>query len=300
MTALLLWFVLKGFSRRPSDRNLSAEDFAWRSCSGPVSTKTSCGDSRSSFSALSCLPRPPLRPSLWGPQPASERLWPLSPCPAPPLHPCKRHPRARTCLCLGLGRAPALVLDNPADNRDRMVCFLILGNARRSETIRTRRSFFPIPEPCCFTFWCISAVRSLSQAVRDQPSFSLAATFGAIGVALVVAGLALTLLHPAKPQQKALATLALYLLGGALLVSLGRVRFGTNQALSSRYSTPVLAFWLATCYSGSALAQIGCASNSWPLPPARRLSWRRLFPNLAWSRTDSIFHWAVSWRRRQF
>jgi hypothetical protein len=122
-------------------------------------------------------------------------------------------------------------------------------------------------------------------AVRDLPSFSLAATFGAIGVALFVAGLALTLRHPAKPQQKALATLALYLLGAALLVSLGRVGYGPNQALSSRYSTPVLAFWLSTLlfwFSASAnrprLRLVAFAASA-PIVMAAALSEPRMVEN---------------------
>jgi len=84
------------------------------------------------------------------------------------------------------------------------------------------------------------------RAVDDRQDFYIAAIFGAIGVALLVGGLVLMVLQPAKPQQKTLAALAIYLLGATLLIALGRVRFGTGQALSSRYSTPVLAFWLST------------------------------------------------------
>jgi MFS family permease len=84
------------------------------------------------------------------------------------------------------------------------------------------------------------------RAVDSRPDFYLAAIFGAIGVALFVGGLVLAAFQPAKPQEKTLATLAIYLLGATLLVALGRVRFGVDQALSSRYATPVLAFWLST------------------------------------------------------
>jgi hypothetical protein len=84
------------------------------------------------------------------------------------------------------------------------------------------------------------------RAVDDRQDFYVAAIFGAIDVALLGGGLVLMVLQPAKPQQKTLVALAIYLLGATLLVALGRVRFGADQALSSRYATPVLAFWLST------------------------------------------------------
>ncbi|HKT69354.1 MAG TPA: hypothetical protein VJP83_07955 [Terriglobales bacterium] len=48
-----------------------------------------------------------------------------------------------------------------------------------------------------------------------------------------------------QPFLLLLASLLLFVLGSAVMTSLGRLRFGTDQALSSRYSTVALLLWLS-------------------------------------------------------
>lgn len=81
-------------------------------------------------------------------------------------------------------------------------------------------------------------------AVDAGGNLVVAAMFGGIGLSLFIAALILLLLRPA-PAQKALAMFAIFLLGGAFLTASGRVRFGATQALSSRYATPAIAFWVS-------------------------------------------------------
>ena len=86
------------------------------------------------------------------------------------------------------------------------------------------------------------------RAFGAQHSLVLAAVFGATGIVVFLAGLLLLVVRPARPSYKALAMLAGYVLGAALLVAAGRVRFGAAQALASRYSTPIIAFWISTLF----------------------------------------------------
>jgi hypothetical protein len=54
------------------------------------------------------------------------------------------------------------------------------------------------------------------------------------------------------PQAGVLFALAAFAVAGGLMVALGRVRFGLDQGLSSRYTTLVLPFWLALALLGAA------------------------------------------------
>lgn len=73
----------------------------------------------------------------------------------------------------------------------------------------------------------------------------LAAVFGAVGLG----GAAVTIWYLLRRRNQPIATfctaLLLFVTGSGLLTALGRLSFGTNQALSSRYETLVLLFWLA-------------------------------------------------------
>jgi hypothetical protein len=84
-----------------------------------------------------------------------------------------------------------------------------------------------------------------TSAVENQLDLSGAAIVGAVGVA-AFGGLLFLSFRSASPQQKSLAALSIFLLGGAFLTALGRVRFGPEQALSSRYTTPIVTFWLSS------------------------------------------------------
>ena len=85
-----------------------------------------------------------------------------------------------------------------------------------------------------------------TSAVERQPDLRRAARMGAVAVAGFGGGLLFLLLRSTSPQQKALTMLSIYLLGGAFLAALGRVRFGPEQALSPRYTTPIVTFWLSS------------------------------------------------------
>jgi hypothetical protein len=86
------------------------------------------------------------------------------------------------------------------------------------------------------------------RALGGQQALVLAAVFGATGIVVFLAGLLLLVVRAARPSHKALATLAIYVLGATLLAAVGRIRFGAEQALSSRYSTPAIAFWMSTLF----------------------------------------------------
>lgn len=74
----------------------------------------------------------------------------------------------------------------------------------------------------------------------------------AIGLAgaLAFVGVGFTILRETRDEPRARARLALvgmmgFLLMASGLIAVGRVRFGLDQAFSSRYATPVLLFWMA-------------------------------------------------------
>lgn len=88
--------------------------------------------------------------------------------------------------------------------------------------------------------------------------------------ALAFAGIAFSILRTNRPEPRARARLALvgmmgFLLLASGLIAVGRVRFGLDQAFSSRYTTPVLLFWmglvLAIATAGHR-ARIACAVAS--------------------------------------
>ena len=86
------------------------------------------------------------------------------------------------------------------------------------------------------------------RALGDQQNLVLAAVFGASDIVVFLAGLLLLVVREARLSHKALAMLAIFVLGATFLAAAGRVRFGAVQALASRYSTPVIAFWISTLF----------------------------------------------------
>jgi hypothetical protein len=86
----------------------------------------------------------------------------------------------------------------------------------------------------------------LFNAIRGHHDIVVAALLGGMGMSLFLAALTLVGMRAGRPSQKALAMFGIYLLGSAALTASGRAAFGAPQALSSRYSTPILAFWLST------------------------------------------------------
>jgi hypothetical protein len=86
------------------------------------------------------------------------------------------------------------------------------------------------------------------RALGDQQNLDLAAVFGAAGIVVFLAGLLLRVVGPARLSHKALGMLGIYVLGATFLAAVGRVQFGAAQALSSRYSTPAIAFWISTLF----------------------------------------------------
>jgi hypothetical protein len=86
----------------------------------------------------------------------------------------------------------------------------------------------------------------------DQVALAIAA--GAAGI-VIFAVLGLWLLSDRRrhaPQAAALFALATFVLASGLLVALGRVILGLDQALSSRYASQVLPFWVALALIGAA------------------------------------------------
>lgn len=80
----------------------------------------------------------------------------------------------------------------------------------------------------------------------DRGQLSLAAVFGAVGMIAAVAALAAILLGSQRDSNcLLLGSLLLFTLGSAGITALGRVNFGTGQALSTRYESFALLFWLA-------------------------------------------------------
>ncbi|WP_148293857.1 hypothetical protein, partial [Azospirillum sp. B4] len=77
-----------------------------------------------------------------------------------------------------------------------------------------------------------------------------AIALGATGLVLTAAALSRTLRGWSEPPARiVLLALILFVLGTAMLTALGRITFGLDQAFSSRYKTPVSAFWVAhICY----------------------------------------------------
>jgi hypothetical protein len=100
-----------------------------------------------------------------------------------------------------------------------------------------------------------------SRAFGGQQQLTVAVILGGVGPSLFVAALILVLHRPARPSQKAMAMFATYLLGAAFLTASGRVLYGTEQALSSRYATPVIAFWLSTILLWFSVSALGSRSR---------------------------------------
>jgi hypothetical protein len=81
-----------------------------------------------------------------------------------------------------------------------------------------------------------------------QPAPRIAASIGAAGLALFLIISQQVLRGAAKRQEVVLVAICAFVLCAAALTAAGRVRFGMEQALSSRYATPVLLFWLAVFF----------------------------------------------------
>jgi hypothetical protein len=80
----------------------------------------------------------------------------------------------------------------------------------------------------------------------QQANAALAACIGAaVLVAFIVTAWTAARTIPAR-QEAALIIIGVFLVGGAAATAVGRVHFGPEQALASRYATPVLLFWLVT------------------------------------------------------
>jgi hypothetical protein len=116
------------------------------------------------------------------------------------------------------------------------------------ETPRNQSNPFDLSSHILFT--CLHFLVQIGgpffRAIEDGPDLFIAAILGSLGLAFFVGGLVFVILRPVKPQQKTLALFAIYLLGTAYLTAIGRVHFGVGQALSPRYSTPMMGFWLST------------------------------------------------------
>ena len=83
-------------------------------------------------------------------------------------------------------------------------------------------------------------------APMDFDHLRLAGVFGVIAVAAALLLLLRIVLSPERqPFLLLLASLLLFVLASAAMTALGRLNFGTDQALSSRYNTVALLLWLS-------------------------------------------------------
>ena len=82
-------------------------------------------------------------------------------------------------------------------------------------------------------------------AMEVQSDVATSEVAGGVVLAAFLGALIVVLLKPLTPQQKTLTALSIFLVGWAMLTALGRVRFGTDQALASRYLTPLVTLWLS-------------------------------------------------------
>ena len=108
----------------------------------------------------------------------------------------------------------------------------------------------------------------LSQLIappRNPYRLGLDIGFGAFGFALFLAAGVILLRRgrSAAPIQILLLGIAAFCVGFALLTALGRLKFGAEHALSPRYTTPMLLFWLS-------LTMLG-VSDAWNRHPGLRL-----------------------------
>jgi hypothetical protein len=76
--------------------------------------------------------------------------------------------------------------------------------------------------------------------------------FGALGIALFAlsTGAVVQRRHSIGPSGAIFLAVAAFVIGAALLTALGRIRFGVEQANASRYSSPVLLFWVVSSLIG--------------------------------------------------
>jgi len=80
---------------------------------------------------------------------------------------------------------------------------------------------------------------------------SVVGSIGALGLVLfAVAVFAVARARP-QPHVAALVAVCAFVLGAALLTAAGRERFGPEQAMASRYASPMLLFWLALALIGA-------------------------------------------------
>ncbi len=83
-----------------------------------------------------------------------------------------------------------------------------------------------------------------SNGSRLELRIPLAITIGVIGLIFFFANLHFAV-RSASTSQKVLIALCIFSLGAAALTAVGRADLGIGQAFSSRYTTPVLIFWLS-------------------------------------------------------
>ncbi len=83
-------------------------------------------------------------------------------------------------------------------------------------------------------------------SILGSASIGPAAALGALGIAATVAATArVAAQRPARPASLALLGIMLFVGAGAAITASGRLGFGTEQALSSRYVTGSATFWAA-------------------------------------------------------
>jgi hypothetical protein len=87
----------------------------------------------------------------------------------------------------------------------------------------------------------------VSQALYSTPRLVVAGVAGAAGLTgfLWLAWRMLRSPGAVPPAQLALLALAGFVAGMCMITATGRLRFGFEQALASRYATPVLVFWIS-------------------------------------------------------
>jgi hypothetical protein len=95
-------------------------------------------------------------------------------------------------------------------------------------------------------------IGQIFRVLTTRPNLHWAQALGAVGIALFGIA-AFVLFRQRKPIGVAgpvFLAIAGYVVGTALVTALGRVGFGADQALASRYASPVLLFWVALLLIG--------------------------------------------------
>lgn len=101
-----------------------------------------------------------------------------------------------------------------------------------------------------------------------EQSRGVAAAFGVLGLVMTLGFLGLMMVRRqfASPSRIALVFVLLFVVATAVMIALGRVHLSVDQAMSQRYGTPSLVFWLALTILAWSLCVRPGSRWSWLVP----------------------------------